>query len=140
MAKQNSLSVPTGVKVISVLYYIGAALSVILAILAFVASAFIGTLLEAAGIPGMAALGAGVAIFVGVLMLAIAVLGFFVGRGLWNARNWARIVAIILAVIGFILAVISLVQGQFGNIVSLVVNGVIGGYLWFSSSVKSAFA
>ena len=74
-------------------------------------------------------------------MIGLGVLLFFVGRGLWKAKSWARIVALILVGLGILMAVISMIQGEIiNNIPSLVIPSVIGGYLLFSKSVKKAFA
>ena len=128
--------VPTGVKVISVLYYIGAVVELLLAIALFVGA---GTI--ASKIPLIGALGSGLFIVMGVVLIGLAVLSFFVGKGLWKAQKWARIVAIIFSVLGVLFAILGMVQGQVaGNIFSLVVSGAIGGYLLFSGSVKAAFA
>ena len=127
--------VPTGVKVISVLYYIGAVVELLLAIALFVGA---GTI--ASKIPLIGALGSGLFIVMGVVLIGLAVLSFFVGKGLWKAQKWARIVAIIFSVLGVLFAILGMVQGQVaGNIFSLVVSGAIGGYLLFSGSVKAAF-
>jgi len=128
--------VPTGVKVISVLYYIGAALELLLAIALFIGA---GTI--ASKIPIIGAIGSGLFIVVGVVLIGLAVLSFFVGRGLWKAQKWARIVAIIFSVLGVLMALLGMVQGQIAsNIISLVISGAIGGYLLFSKDVKAAFA
>jgi len=127
---------PVGVKIISVLYYIGAALELLLAIALFIGA---GTI--ASKIPLIGALGSGLFIIIGVVFIGLAVLSFFVGRGLWKGQKWARIVAIIFAVIGVLFALLGMVQGQFvSNIFSLVISAVIGGYLMFSKDVKAAFA
>ena len=126
--------VPTGVKVISVLYYIGAVVELLLAI-----GLFFGAGALKSKLPFLAMLGPLLAIG-GVLFIGLAVLSFFVGRGLWKAQKWSRIVAIIFSVLGVLFAVLGMVQGQVaGNIFSLVVSGAIGGYLLFSGSVKAAF-
>ena len=128
--------VPTGVKVISVLYYIGAAFELLVAILLFVGA---GTI--ASKIPVIGAIGAGLFAVLGVVLIGIAVLSFFIGRGLWRAQKWARIVAVIFSVIGVLFAVLGMVQGKIAsNVISLVISAAIGGYLWFSSEVKTAFA
>lgn len=127
--------VPTGVKVISVLYYIGAVVELLLGIALFAGADAIKR-----QVPLLAVLGPFL-IVGGIILLGLAVLSFFVGRGLWKGQKWARIVAIIFAALGVLLAVVGMVQGQIAsNIVSLVISGAIGGYLLFSSSVKSAFA
>jgi|SRR3989344_149147 len=132
-------SVPTGVKIISVLYYIGAVFGLLFGILFIVGAGFIGSI--ASQIPLIGALGAGLFIVGGIIMIVFGILGFFIGRGLWKGRNWARIVAIIFACLGILIAIISMIQGSIiSNIFSLVINGIIGGYLLFSSKVKEAFA
>ena len=132
-------SVPTGVKVIAVLYYIGAVLGIIFGLLFLVGAGAIVSI--ANQIPVIGALGAGLFIVGGIILIGLGVLGFFVGRGLWKARPWARIVAIIFAALGILMAVISMIQGSIAsNIVNLVIQLVIGGYLLFSNNVKQAFA
>ncbi len=130
MAKNKE--VPGGVKVISVLYYIGAVIAVIGAIMAIAG----GTLVS--GFVGLDGLGLGM--FLAVIMLAFAVLGFFIGRGLWKAQNWARVVAIIFAILGALGAISAIVAGGYTSIISLAINGLIGGYLLLSEDVKKAFA
>ena len=133
----KSKHVPTGVKVISVLYYIGAVLGVLAGIFLILGAGMLGSLVEQ--IP-LAGLFGGLFVVFGIVMIGFGVLGFFVGRGLWNGDAWARIVAIIFAGISVLFALISLIAGDFSSIFSLVVNGLIGYYLWFSNEVKAAFA
>lgn len=125
-------NVPTGVKVISVLYYIGAALSVIAAIIMFAGGSVLATLLPAI-LTGLVAV-------MGIFMLGMAVLDFFIARGLWRAQKWARIIVIIFAGLAIIGAIVNLVAGQLSAIINLVIAGLIGGYLLFSKKVKQAFA
>ena len=127
--------VPTGVKIISVLYYIGAVLELLLGI-----ALFVGAGALKAKIPFLAILGPFL-IIGGIVLVGLAVLSFFVGRGLWKAQKWSRIVAIIFAVIGVLLTLIGMVQGNIvSNIISLVISAAIGGYLLFSNEVKAAFS
>ena len=127
--------VPTGVKVISVLYYIGAVFELIFGILLFVGSGTLKT-----KVPFLAFLGPFL-IIGGIVLVGLAVLSFFVGRGLWKGQKWSRIVAIVFAVLGVLLAIVGMVQGSIAsNIVGLVVSAAIGGYLLFSSDVKAAFS
>jgi uncharacterized membrane protein (DUF2068 family) len=74
-------------------------------------------------------------------MIGFAVLYFFIAKGLWNGESWARITAIVLSCLGVLFAIIGLGGGNIGsNLVSLIINGAIGGYLWFSNEAKTAFA
>ena len=127
--------VPTGVKIISVLYYIGAVVEVILGIALFFGAGALKT-----KVPFLAFLGPFL-IIGAIVLVGLAVLSFFVGRGLWKGQKWSRIVAIVFAVIGLLLAILGMVQGQIAsNIISLVITAAIGGYLLFSSEVKAAFS
>lgn len=131
--------VPVGIKIISILYYIGAIIGIILAgIFFFMHITTIGS--QAVGTSFLGGLGVGF-IIGGIIMISLSVLGFFIGRGLWKAKPWARIVAIIFTGLGILIAVISMITvGILANIISLVTNLAIGGYLLFNKKVKEAFA
>ncbi len=127
--------VPIGVKIISVLYYIGAVLILILGILM---------------IPGWRStfFREGY-IIIGIFFIALAVFIFFVGRSFWKCQKWARISAIVLTIIGIVISILELTVAEIvprlpartiSNIIFLIVNIVIGSYLWFSKDVKAAFS
>ena len=127
--------VPTGVKIISVLYYIGAVFELLLGI-----ALFFGAGALKAKIPFLAFLGPFL-IIGGIVLVGLAVLSFFVGRGLWKGQKWSRIVAIIFAALGVLLAIVGMIQGNIAsNIISLGVSAAMGGYLMFSGDVKTAFS
>ncbi len=132
--KTKSKTPPMGVKVISILYYIGAAFALIGAIMAFAGGGLLATL------GGLGALGGiGLGLFFAVIMLAFAVLGFFMGRGLWRGQNWARIVAVIFAALGILGALASLFAGVFTSVVNLAAHLLIGWYLLFHKQSKKFF-
>ena len=127
--------VPTGVKIISVLYYIAAVLELIFGVLVFAGYRTIKS-----KVPFLAPLGPFL-IIGGIVLVGLAVLSFFVGRGLWKGQKWSRIVAVIFAALGTLLSIVGLVQGKIAsNIFGLVVSAAIGGYLILSSDVKSTFS
>ncbi|MCX6749749.1 MAG: hypothetical protein NTW17_03345 [Candidatus Pacearchaeota archaeon] len=132
-------NVPTGVKVISILYYIGAVVGIILGLGLMVGAGLVGSWLSAIGL-GM--IGAGLFIAAGLISLAMGVLAIFIGRGLWKARLWARVAAIVLSCLGILAIFWFMLHG--GNILSdlfvIIVQGIMGGYLWFNTEVKKAFA
>lgn len=135
----NGKTVPTGVKVISVLYYISAGLCALFGILFMVGGGMMSSII--AQLPIIGALGSIVFIAGGILMLGIGVLSFFIARGLRKTKKWARIVAIIFSCLGVLSAIISMIQaGILGGVSSLAISGAMGGYLLFSKKVKEAFA
>ncbi len=141
--------VPVGVRIISIFDYIIAAFTALFAIILLLVAGgvfanrerIIDELNIVVGNIDLAA-GAftGVLALVAILMLAIAIFLFFVGRGLWKGKNWARITQIIIVAIGFINALFALFKGEYDSILGLAINGVIGGYLLFSIEAKRAFS
>ncbi|MEK6983294.1 MAG: hypothetical protein AABX33_01875 [Nanoarchaeota archaeon] len=130
--------VPTGVKVVSVLYYIGSAFMLLMAILLFVGAGFMGNLLST--VPLIGSFGSGFFIVIGVILLAFGALGILIGWGLWKGMPAARIGAIIIAALGIISGILSIIGGDYSSVIGLAINGAVGGYLLFSSEVKSAFS
>jgi hypothetical protein len=127
---------PVGVKIISVLYYICTGFSVLAALLFFVGSSFIDMIF-----PTLAAFGSVLLIALGILCLAGAVLTFFIARGLWKVKKWARIIVIVFACLGILSVLSSFVSSfSFSLIIQLAIHGAVGGYLLFAKEVKEAFA
>jgi len=52
--------------------------------------------------------------FAGVIVLVVGILYLIVGIFLWKAKNWARMLVIAFAIIGAILALLSLI-GEAGS-------------------------
>ncbi len=102
---------PTGVTVISVLNFIGAACYLLAALAMFLGGAMIAQMAGSAssgGGSGMQALIAGLGAFLGVFLLVGAGLCLLVGIGLWKLANWARILQIVLLALGLVLGVFGL--------------------------------
>ena len=74
-------------------------------------------------------------------MIIYGVFLFFIGRKLEKGKNWARIIVIIIAILSLLNNLIfSVVQGHLPNIINLVIDGLIAGYLLFNTEVKEIFA
>ena len=131
--------IPVLVKIIAVLYYIGAVLGIIFGLLFLIGAGMLSSLIEQ--IPLLIALGTSLFIVGGILMIGLGILGFFLGRGLWKGHNWARIVVIIFSILGLLGGISILVTGSYFNgIINILIEGFIAGYLLFSKGVKSAFS
>jgi hypothetical protein len=138
-----SKSAPVWVKVISILYYIGAAFAIIAGLLLIIGGAALGALFGTMpGIGVLGALGSALFIILGIVFLAVGVLVIFVGINLWKCKKWARIAAIVLEAIGIVFAIIGLISltSIAWNIVWLIIHLAIGGYLLLGKDVKQAFA
>ena len=143
---------PTGVTVLAILLFIGTVLLVCLGIGSFVGGAFIGSMIGASarqagtGMTG-AGLGAAIGAFIGVFFIIGAVLNALCGFGLWNLKEWGRMLTIVLTAIGLVLAVLSLfvsmihlhIVGMFFLMIRVAIGALI---IWYLSQpqVKAAFA
>jgi hypothetical protein len=118
---------PTAISVLAVLYYIGAGLSLLGAIVMLAMGATIGSMLMAEmNMPASGA--AGMTAFLAVFLLGFAVLEAAVGWGLWNLKPWARITAIVLGILGLLnFPIGTVIQGIFL-------------YFLFRADTKAAFS
>jgi hypothetical protein len=120
---------PTGVTVISILYFLGAAFCLLFGLLAFAGGGFLATIMNQqgqAGASGMAGIMAGLGAALGVFFIIIGAVDGLVGWGLWKLKGWARIVALIFSVLGACSQLFGLLRifSNF-NIFSLVVTLVV---------------
>lgn len=136
--KMDKSAAETWVKVIAILGYIGAALLALVGLIFLFGGSFVGSMLTLAGLFGGIAIG-GLFVFAGIAMIIIGVLEFIVALNLWKHKNWARIVMIVLSVLGIIGALSSIGKGPFMSIVNLIINGGIFYLLTFNKDVVALF-
>ncbi len=74
-----------------------------------------------------------------IIFMAIGVFMFVICIGLWKRKKWARIIVIILSMIGTIFFVYSIKYQVTGSIVFILMNGAIAGYLLFNKKAKKYF-
>ena len=133
-------NVPTGVKVVSVLFYIGFFLFLVSGILSIGGVGLPEENITGAAV-GVPQLGRGFEIVSGVISVALAVFVFFVGMGLWKGRRWSWLSSIIIAGLGIFISLISMLGGRvIGNLIVLLIYAVIGGYLLFNESARKVFS
>ncbi len=138
---------PTGITILAILDFIGAAIELLIAILFFAGGSFLssitnapgasmfGNMMGAAGLPG------------GVVFLLFAAIGFAIGFGFWKLQNWARIIQIVFLIIGLAFGLLGVVRvfSAFSAgilVYQLVVLGLEAFILWYvlTPAVKAAFA
>lgn len=116
---------PTGVSVIAVLCFLGAAFCLIGGIGLIAGGGFLATMLsqQAEG-AGMASLVASMGAALGVGILVFGVLYGVVGWGLWVLKDWARIVTIVLSAIAALL--------QLPGLFTTLLHFRIGAFIWIA--------
>jgi hypothetical protein len=138
---------PTGVTIIAILNII----SGIIMLIGGLGLAAIGSILPAMttfdpnasgqmAVAGLLGVG-GVA--VGGILIILGIISFIVAWGLLKGRGWAWTVTVILSVISIVIGIISIVGGNFGSIINIIIAGIIIYYLYrphvkayFEKSVK----
>ena len=70
--------------------------------------------------------------FIGIPLLVIGLISFYIGKGLWEMENWAWLWAVILNIIGGLIAIAA------SNWISLVLSLIIVIYL-NTEDIKSRF-
>ena len=99
---------PTGVTILAVLWFLGAACLVLVGLLSFVGGSLLTGMARNGG-PGSAIFAMGGAI-IGVVCLLFAVLYFAIGLGFIKLQNWARVTALVLTAIGLIFGLFGLLN------------------------------
>jgi hypothetical protein len=135
---------PTGVTILAVLYFLGAACLVLLGILSIVGGSLLSGLAHGGG-PASALFAMG-GVFIGAILLVLAVLDVAIAVGFLKLQNWARIVAIILTGIGVLFGLLGLVTMLAHLMVFLLIFRlvVLAIEVWilvylFQANVKQAF-
>lgn len=104
-------------------------------IVAVAASAFIASFIESASTIALpmgitAAFVAGIVAILGVVIIIIGAVHILVAYGLWIGAGWAWWLTMIIAILGVIGGLLSLLGGAPSGIISLIIYGVIIWYFW----------
>ena len=125
---------PVGVTILAILGYISAVFTLIFGLIALIAApVFFALIPQIADLPLLAAIGSALTIIGGIFFIACAVLEYFIAKGLWDDKNWTRVLLLIFV---WICAIGSLFSLQ---IVGLIIDGIIIWYMQFVPKVKSYF-
>lgn len=129
---ENAKNVPIAAKIIAILYYIVGVYLILGGILTLISGSMIGF-----GISIFSLLGS----VGGIIMIALGILFFYGGRGLYQGKNWARIFAIVIASLAIITSLLGIIVGSDigDNVYSLIFNIAIGSYLLLNGKIKEAF-
>ena len=121
---------PLGVTILSILYILAGLLGIIGSLLlSLFGASIIAIFISPEGgpmPPSLLTASAGlIAGFMALILLIFSVIDLIVGIGLYNGRDWARVIALIFAVIGLIGGILSIPIG----IIWIVINAIIIWYL-----------
>jgi hypothetical protein len=129
-------SLPLGLRIISIIYYITAILSILIALLAFLSPGIIKN------VPGF---GTNIAanplafIILGIIFLILSPISFFIAYGIQRVNNKARIALLVLCAINVIGGIISIIEGSYLSSINLVFNLLIGLYITLNKKVRREF-
>jgi len=147
-----SRDIPLGVKIISILAYVGSGLMALTALLLLIGIAWLSSTNDSAQILQQVASGFGAisneitaasvtiyAVLFAIVCILLAIVNFFVGRGLGSGKQWARVLTIIYAVIQ-VISGLGILRTNTGNgLFAIIFYGAIGAYLAFSDETKKFF-
>lgn len=130
--EENKQKATAVIKILSAFDYIGAILCVLSGLLCILGGSIIVSL-----IPPLGFLGSELFILVGAILIILGILEFFLARGLWHLRKWAKILTFLFSVFGAIASGWLIFLGQTNNgAISLFFNLLI--VLYFLASKKVA--
>ena len=115
---------PFGITLLAVLHVLQAILFFVGGIALITLGAFVGR-----GFFGAHRLLGGAASLIGVVLVFVALLYLVLGWGLWSGKGWAWTVSMILAGVGIIISLISLLRGGLGSLIVLILDAIIIYYL-----------
>ncbi len=125
---------PLGVTILAVLAFLGGILLILVGILAAALGAAFATAMIH-GVPGFPAF---LAAALGIALIVGGVIELIIGWGLWKGAGWAWWLTVIFTALGLLIAIASLVSGNVGSVVSLIIDGIIL-YYFFKPHVKAFF-
>jgi hypothetical protein len=131
--------IPLPIKILAVLSYISAAITLVSGILMLFAGNIVMNFLGQFSplLQGFGSLFLGI---MGIFAVLSAVLNFFIGKGLWFGKNWTRIFIIIISILAILGSLKSLiVEGDMYGFIYLAIYLAIGVYFLFNKSVKDFF-
>ena len=129
-------NLPFWIKAISVVYYVGAALSVIIAVLAFSKS---GIITKVPGYAQNIASHSQAFSYLGALFVFLSIFFFLVALGLQNRNNVARIALLAFCGINLIGGIMSVIEKSYLSFVSIAFNAAVFSYLLFSKKIRKEF-
>jgi len=116
-------AVPTGVKVISVVYYIGSGITFLLALVCILAGLIFASALKE--IPIIGSFGSILFVVFGLIFIGLGLLEMFISKALWHGKRWARIFVVIFTVLSLISGLITIINVASSQLLGKIIYGFI---------------
>lgn len=102
------------VRAIAVMQFVEAILELVVGVLLLIGGTLVGRTFPEIKTMTLFALNGNILIFVGLGILAFALISFIIGLGLWKRQTWARVLGIVFSIISFFVSILSLPKGLIG--------------------------
>jgi uncharacterized membrane protein (DUF2068 family) len=137
---KDSKKIPIGVRIISILYYVMAGLLVISGLFIILFSGIIVSTMISIDPNLSSVVNSQVIIWVGIFLILLGVLIFFVGRGLWKLKLWAKITALMISALMIVYEIYLMAfDFRFIQVIQLLIYVAIAVYLIVNKEAKKAF-
>lgn len=129
-------NIPEGVWILSVVLFAGALLSLFMAFWMFNTADQFATF--AAQLAQYGDISQATFVNLGLLFVALALVSYFIGRGLLKLQNRARIALILLVILTLAMSIYSLFTSSqiYSNVFTLIINAAILWYLFRKETIK----
>lgn len=115
---------PFGVTLLAVLHVIQAVFFLLIGVLIVAIGGFVSR--RVLVVPHLLA---GILWFIGAVLIIIGLIYLVLAYGLWTGKDWARVISLILAGLGAVLSLLSLLRGGVVAIITLLLDVLIVYYL-----------
>jgi hypothetical protein len=132
--KKDGVKTPTGIKIISVVYYLSAVLYLAIAVISLFFPDIIFKIPDFNEITNSSA-----SIIIGVIFILLTIFSITVATGIRKLKSWARIAIIIFCSLNIIGGIFSVVEGSYLSLINLIFNLLIASYLIFSKKIRESF-
>ncbi len=131
--------IPKGVKIVSLYYFIIAAVLMLMALAFAVGGSIVVNIIELEQ-AWMSILGTAGLIVLGLIIAVFSILYFVVAKALRQGKYWAWIVALVFSSVGLLSSLTGIASGDFiFSPIKLLINGGIVYYLGFNEEGKAYF-
>lgn len=146
-------NIPLSVKIISVLAYVSAILSILFGVVLVIGSIIGASLISYVGMQRLIELVPGLSLtqsiiwpallallFLGFVAIVVGAIEFLIAAGLWKGKKWAYILAVVIVLLALIKNLFLLFVSLSAGIIGVIIYAVIAYFLLFDKKTIKYFA